>query len=137
MSARRAHLLSLMELRARSELGRTGAALGDLRQRELQQFDLMDRLGRMLELSAQHGAEPMSPGALASAHYLGHTLSRELSATQERMRRTREEREALEHELARQHQRARVLGDHAGTARLAIRREAEEAEEAAMIRRPA
>lgn len=117
MTARRAEVLTLMQRKARCDMGRMGAALGTLRSREMQEFDLLDRLARMLDISARPEAGPMTPGQLASAHYMGRTLTEQMSLTEAQMSRTRQERAALEHDLAQQQRRARVLADHAAELR--------------------
>lgn len=120
MSARQHRILSLMARQENRELGHLSMQLGSLRSREVQEFDMADRLGQMLDQTAQPPAQPMTTGQLSTAHFMGCTLVQQLEATRSQMARTREQREALEQDVTQHQRRQQILRERADTSRRAM-----------------
>jgi hypothetical protein len=116
MSARQHRLLTLMARQENRELGHLSMQLGHLRRQELQQFDMADRLGQ----SAQAPSQPMTPGQLSTAHFMGRTLVQQLEATRSQMARTRQERAAVEQDLSQHQRRQQILQERAELSRRAL-----------------
>ena len=135
MSARQHRLLTLMARQENRELGHLSMQLGHLRQQEMQQFDMADRLGQMLDQSAQAPAEPMTPGQLSTAHFMGRTLVQQLEATRSQMARTRQERAAVEQDLSQHQRRQQILQERADLSRRALHVARAEAEDNATLPR--
>jgi len=135
MSPRQLHLLSLMATRARGEVGQISAQIGALRHREMQQFDMADRLGRLLQETAQAPAQPMTRGELNAAQFMGRTLVQHLQDTRSQMAQTREERSALEADLSHQARRQTVLDARADETRRALHRARADAQDSAALPR--
>lgn len=120
MSARQHRILSLMARQENRELGHLSMQLGSLRDREMQEFDMADRLGQMLDQTAQAPALPMTTGQLSTAHFMGRTLVQQLEATRSQMARTREQREALEQDVSQHQRRQQILRERADLSRRAM-----------------
>ncbi len=136
MSARQHRILTLMARQENRELGHLSIQLGNLRNREMQEFDMADRLGQMLDQSAQVPAQPMTPGQLCTAHFMGRTLVQQLEATRSQMARTREQRAALEQDLSEHQRRQQILQERADLNRLAqLQARADTQDNAALPRR--
>jgi chromosome segregation ATPase len=136
MSPRHLHLLSLMATRARGEVAQVSARIGALRHREMQQFDMADRLDRLLQETAQAPAQPMTRGELNAAHFMGRTLVQHLQDTRSQMAETREVRSALEADLSQHARRRTVLDARADETRRALQEaRAEARDSAAPLRR--
>lgn len=135
MSHRQLHLLSLMARRARGEVGQLSASIGELRSREMHQFDMADRLGQLLQDTAQPASQPMTRGALSAAHFMGHSLMQHLQATRAQMALTQEQRAVLEADLQFHARRQSVLDARAHETRRALLEEREERSDSAMPHR--
>jgi chromosome segregation ATPase len=135
MSPRQLHLLSLMATRVRGEVGQISAQIGALRHREMQQFDMADRLGRLLQETAQAPAQPMTRGELNAAQFMGRTLVQHLQDTRSQMAQTREERNALEADLSHHARRQTVLDARADETRRALHRAGAEAQDSTVAPR--
>ncbi|MGX0974915.1 protein subunit release factor B [Roseovarius sp. MBR-51] len=136
MSARQHRILTLMARQENRELGHLSMQLGHLRSREMQQFDMADRLGQMLDQSAQAPSQPMTPGQLSTAHFMGRTLVQQLEATRSQMARTREQRAALEQDLSQHQRRQQILQERADLSRRAqLQARADAQDNAALPRR--
>jgi hypothetical protein len=126
MSPRRLQVMSLMARHGRSQLGRIAAELGAARNREMQQFDLADRIDRMMAQTAQPAGEALSRGQLSAAHFMGSTLARQLQDTRAQMSEAQAQRAALEQDLTRQAHRQQVLTERADETRRALMRARED-----------
>ena len=120
MSPRHLRLLTLMSRRAHGDVAKTSAEIGQLRNREIQQFDMMDRLGRILEDSSRPAAAPMRAGELSAAHFMGQTLAQHIRETRQQMARAQERRVALQQTLNAQAQRQAILAERAEMTRRSI-----------------
>ncbi|WP_417727049.1 hypothetical protein [Roseovarius sp.] len=120
MSARQHRILSLMARQENRELGHLSMQLGSLRNREMQEFDMADRLGQMLDQTAQAPAQPMTTGQLSTVHFMGRTLVQQLESTRSQMARTKEQRVALEQDFSQHQRRQQILNDRADQSRRAL-----------------
>ena len=111
MTARKIRIMSLMAKQEQRQMGRLSAQLGDLRSREMQQFDMLDRLNQILEQAGTAPREAMTPGQLKTRHFIGSTLVQQLEEVRGRMVETQTRRQEVEADLSQHHQRGRVLGD--------------------------
>ena len=135
MSARQHRILTLMARQENREMGHLSMQLGHLRQQEMQQFDMADRLGQMLDQTATLPPQPMTPGQLSTAHFMGRTLVQQLEATRSQMARTRQERAAVEQDLSQHQRRQQILQDRAELNRRALNLARAEAEDDATLPR--
>jgi hypothetical protein len=129
MSARQHRLLTLMARQENRDLGHLSIQLGHLRQQEMQQFDIADRLGQMLDQTATLSTQPMTPGQLSTAHFMGRTLVQQLEATRSQIARTRQERTAVEQDLSQHQRRQQILQERADLCRRALHLARAEAED--------
>ena len=111
MTARKIRIMSLMAKQEQRRMGRLSAQLGDLRSREMQQFDMLDRLNQILEQTGTAPRETMTPGQLRTRHFIGSTLVQQLEDMRGRMAETQSQRQEIEADLSHHHQRGRVLND--------------------------
>ena len=122
MSDRKLHLMGLMVKQGRGRMGRLAAELGAARTREMQQFDLADRIDRMLSQASHPAGQALSPGQLNTAHFMGYTLAQQLQTTRDRMTETQAQRAELERDLTRQAHRQQVLTERTDETREALSR---------------
>lgn len=120
MSPRRLRVLSLMAKQEKQHIGQAAARLKELRDRELQQFDLADRLAQMIEQTAPAAAGPVTIGQLASSSWMGKQLVQQLEQTRSQMDLTRQQRQDVEEDLSRRHHREKVLSERAEETRRAL-----------------
>ncbi len=111
MTARKIRIMSLMAKQEQREVGQLASQLGDLRSRELQQFDMLDRLNRILEQTGTAPREAMTPGQLRTRHFIGSTLVQQLEDMRGRMAETQVQKQEVEADLTHHHQRGRILSD--------------------------
>lgn len=111
MTARKIRIMSLMAKQEQRQVGQLASQLGDLRSRELQQFDMLDRLNRILEQTGTAPRETMTPGQLRTRHFIGSTLVQQLEDMRGRMAETQVQKQEVEADLTHHHQRGRILSD--------------------------
>jgi uncharacterized protein involved in exopolysaccharide biosynthesis len=111
MTARKIRIMSLMAKQEQRQVGQLASLLGDLRTRELQQFDMLDRLNQILEQTGTTTREAMTPGQLKTRHFIGSTLVHQLEEMRGRMAETQVQRQEVEADLSHHHQRGRILSD--------------------------
>ncbi|MFA8388029.1 MAG: hypothetical protein ACEPO2_20610 [Pelagibaca sp.] len=111
MTARKIRIMSLMAKQEQRQVGQLALQLGDLKTREMQQFDMLDRLGQILEQTGTAPREVMTPGQLRTRHFIGSTLVQQLEEMRGRMAETQTRRQEVEADLSHHHQRGRILGD--------------------------
>lgn len=111
MTARKIRIMSLMAKQEQRQMGRLATQLGELRSREMQQFDMLDRLNRILEQAGTAPREAMTPGQLRTRHFIGSTLVQQLEDMRGRMAETQVQRQEVEADLGQHHQRGRILND--------------------------
>jgi len=121
MSAHRLKLLNLMACRTQFDMGQLSGRLNGLRQIELQQFDLTERLNALLTPVASAGHTQLTTrGALGTAQYMQQTVLDQIEILREKSAQTRAERHAVETELNQNHQKRRVLQDRATATRQSL-----------------
>jgi len=135
MSPRQLHLLSLMARRARGEVGQISSSLGELRNREMDQFDMADRLGQLLRDTTLPASRPMTRGTLSTVQFMGQTLMQHLEETRAQMALTQEQRAALEADLQFHARRQSVLDARAHETRRALLAAREDASDNTMPHR--
>lgn len=111
MTARKTRIMSLMAKQEQRQVGQLAEQLGDLKTREMQQFDTVDRLNQILEQAGTPLQEAMTPGQLKTRHFIGSTLAQQLEDIRGKMAETRVQRQEVEADLNHHHQRRRVLND--------------------------
>lgn len=111
MTARKIRIMSLMAKQEQRQVGQLAVELGDLRSREMQQFDMLDRLNQILEQTGAAPREAMTPGQLKTRHFIGSTLVQQLEDMRGQMAETQVQRQEIEADLSHHHQRGRILND--------------------------
>jgi hypothetical protein len=111
MTARKIRIMSLMAKQEQRQVGQLAVELGDLRSREMQQFDMLDRLNQILEQTGAAPREAMTPGQLKTRHFIGSTLVQQLEDMRGQMAETQVQRQEVEADLSHHHQRGRILND--------------------------
>jgi len=122
MSPRRANLYSLMARKQQTQLSRIANALNVENARQMQQFDMADRLRQMLEennLQSDGGNHPLTLGQLATAHSMGQLLVKQLEQTNHELDEGQKRQSALKKDMAQVGQRERILKERAEEARRA------------------
>ena len=111
MTARKIRIMSLMAKQEQRQVGRLASRLGDLKSREMQQFDMLDRLNQILEQTGTAPRETMTPGQLRTRHFIGSTLVQQLDQMHSQMAETQSQMQEVEADLTHHHQRGRILID--------------------------
>lgn len=111
MTARKIRIMSLMAKQEQRQMGQLASQLGALKTREMQQFDMLDRLNQILEQTGTAPREAMTPGQLRTRHFIGSTLVQQLEDMRGRMAETQSQRQEVEADLSHHHQRGRILND--------------------------
>ena len=111
MTARKIRIMSLMAKQEQRQVGRLASRLGDLKSREMQQFDMLDRLNQILEQTGTAPRETMTPGQLRTRHFIGSTLVQQLDQMHSQMAETQSQMQEVEADLTHHHQRGRILTD--------------------------
>lgn len=122
MSPRRANIYSTMARKQQTQLSRIANELNQETARQLQQFDMADRLQQMLDETTLHAASigaPMTLGQLTTAHSMGQMLVKELERTHQELDAAQERQTALKRDMAQVGQRERILKERAEEARRA------------------
>lgn len=127
MSPREVRLLTLMAQKARNDMGQVSAELVHVKTQQMQSFDLSDRLHQMREQLTPSANQALSPGQLATAMWMGQTLSQQIETMQTRMAEMQAQQKQLEQELGLKGQKERVLADRCEKARQGLRRTRQEA----------
>lgn len=109
MTARKIRILSLMAKQEQRQMGKLASQLGTLQSREIQQFDMLDRLNQILEQTEDAPREAMTPGQLRTRQFIGSTLVQQLEDMRDRMAEIQLQRQEVEAELSYHHQRDRTL----------------------------
>jgi ribosomal 50S subunit-associated protein YjgA (DUF615 family) len=111
MTARKIRIMSLMAKQEQRQAGQLAMQLGDLKTREMQQFDMVDRLNQILEQTGNAPRETMTPGQLRTRQFIGSTLVQQLEDMRGQMAETQVQRQQVEAGLSHHHQRGRILND--------------------------
>jgi len=111
MTARKIRIMSLMAKQEQRQAGQLAKQLGDLKNRQMQQFDMVDRLNQVLEQAGTPPREAMTPGQLKTRQFIGSTLVQQLEEMRGRMAETQVQRQEVEAGLNHHHQRGRILTD--------------------------
>lgn len=123
MSPRKVKILSLMAQKERRDLSTAAVALNDVARRQMQHFDMVDRLSNLLNQTSTTGSAPMSRGQLQTAMWMGQTLTQQLNITHSQLAEIQEERKVIEHHVAHHSVRERILSERALEARQIMLRE--------------
>lgn len=123
MSPRRVKILALMAQKERRDLSTAAIALNDVARRQMQHFDMADRLSSLLNQTATTDSKPMSRGQLQTAMWMGQTLTQQLNITHSQLAEIQEERKVIEHNVAHHSVRERILSERALEARQIMLRE--------------
>jgi chromosome segregation ATPase len=111
MTTRKIRIMSLMAKQEQRQIGQLASQLEDLRSREMQQFDMIDRLNNILEQAGAAPPEAMTPGQLRTWHFIGNTLVQQLEEVRGQMVEIQSRRRQVEADLSQHHQRGRILND--------------------------
>ena len=137
MSDRRWRLLRLMAQRENQELGVASARLADLRSREMQQYDLIDRLDTLLAHSDLPDHRAISRGDLFTSRFLQQAMVAQRDTALGDLQRLHSACQTQLATMGRHQQRKTVLDDQAKAAeRAAAETKAAAAEAAAQRPKP-
>lgn len=117
MSDRRLHILHLMAQRQQRDMGKVSARISALRQDELQQFDLVDRIDGLLGQMATSDLQPVSRSGLMTRQFMQQAMVTQRGTAQARLDDLRAACRQQIATLGTHQQRKSVLDDHANTIR--------------------
>lgn len=121
MTERRLKLLTLMARQAQVEIGQMSLRLNQLRQTELQHFDMTDRLNAILaDTHGGAGRGAITRGELGTSQFMQQAVMTQLEALRQQAEAAQIERRALEAELGQHSQRRAVLTDRADATRQSL-----------------
>lgn len=120
MTHRRLRILQLLVQREQRDIGKISAQIRGLREDEINQFDLVDRLDNLLAQCAPTDRKPISRGSMMTMQFLQKTMLTQRETVQTQLDGLRADRRRKTAQLVAHQQRKIILEEHADTVHRAI-----------------